>query len=40
MKALEIPELGVFGPVLEDWLNLKDPLDKGPIRTSPFSAKN
>jgi hypothetical protein len=37
LKALEIPEFGIFGPVLEEWLNLRDPLEKGPVRSSPYT---
>ena len=39
VKGLEIPGFGVFGPVIEEWSTLRDPMEKGPIRSSPFSLK-
>ena len=30
-KAVEIPGFGVFGPLLEEWATLKNPLEKGDI---------
>lgn len=31
-KAVEIHSLGIFGPVVDKFVTLKDPLDKGPGR--------
>ena len=39
VKGLEIPGFGVFGPVVEEWSTLRDPMEKGPVRSSPFSLK-
>ena len=39
-KAVEIPGFGVFGPLLEKWVGLKNPLDKGPISSSTFPLKH
>ena len=39
VKGIEIPGLGIFGPIIEEWSTLRDPMEKGPIRTSPFTLK-
>ena len=39
-KAVEIPGLGIFGPLLEKWASLKNPLEKGPVQTSTFPLKH
>jgi hypothetical protein len=26
--------------VIEEWFNLRDPLEKGPVRSSPYALKN
>jgi hypothetical protein len=31
-KAVEIPNFAIFGPVVDRFTTLKDPLDKGPGR--------
>ena len=31
-KAVEIPDFAIFGPVVDRFTTLKDPLDKGPGR--------
>jgi len=30
-KAVEIPSFAIFAPVVEQWTDYRDPLDKGPI---------
>jgi hypothetical protein len=37
-KAVEIPNLAIFGPVVDRFTTLKDPLDKGPGRKQGLVA--
>lgn len=38
-KAVEIPGLIIFGPLIEQWATFRDPLSKGPISKSTYSFK-
>lgn len=33
-KAVEIPGLGIIGPIYEKWADLANPLEKGPLHVT------
>lgn len=39
-KAVEIPGLGIVGPLVQDWQTYRDPLDKGTVTKSTFNFKD
>lgn len=38
-KAVEFPNLAIFGPINDRFANMRDPLDKGPARRGPLPKK-
>lgn len=39
-KAVQIPGFGIVGPLVEEWVTLRDPLNKGPIERKTFQLKD
>ena len=39
-KAVEIPSFAIFGPLVEQWTDYRDPLAKGPITKRTYQLKN